>query len=155
MLLKKNLKKKGKLINRWVSQHLMLEEFYYPIISSTTPAWDEIRPWQKRYQENEQLLSLRHTIQVRVINKTVSVSHDRGTYPAHLVTAATTMEVIQEDQLIPPGQVPSRPSSKDTQAVSLLHLLHLQVAQGPQILWLHSSSTDILILNRIVSVVLR
>lgn len=51
------------------------------------------------------------------------MSHDRGTYPANLVTATTTMEVIQEDQLIPPGQVPLRPSSKDTQAVSLLHLL--------------------------------
>ena len=66
-------------------------------------------------------------IQVRVINNIVSVSHDRGTYPANLVTAATTMEVIQEDQLIPPGQVPSRPSPKDTQAVSLLRLLHCKL----------------------------
>lgn len=66
-------------------------------------------------------------IQVRVINKIVSVSHDRGMYPVNLVTAATTMEVIQDDQLIPAGQVPLRPSSKDTQAVSLLHLLHCKL----------------------------
>lgn len=57
---------------------------------------------------------LRHMIQVRVINKIVSVSHERGTSPENPARATTTMEVIQEDQLIPPGQVPSRPPSKDT-----------------------------------------
>lgn len=60
------------------------------------------------------LLSLRHTIQVRVINKIVSVSHERGTSPENPARATTTMEAIQEDQLIPPGQVPLRPPSKDT-----------------------------------------
>lgn len=106
-------------------QHLMLEELYYLLISFTTPpASDEIRLWQNCYQKNDLLLSLRHMIQVRVINKIASVSHDRGTYPANLVTATTTMEVIQEDQLIPPGQVPLRPPSKDTQAVTLFHIVH-------------------------------
>lgn len=64
--------------------------------------------------ENDLLLSLRHMIQVRVINKIVPVSHERGTSPANPAGATTTMEVIQEHQLIPPGQVPLRPPSKDT-----------------------------------------
>lgn len=52
------------------------------------------------------------------------MSPDSGKQPANVVTATTTMEVIQEAQLIAPGQVPVRPSSaKDTQAVGLLHLL--------------------------------
>lgn len=64
--------------------------------------------------ESDLLLSLHHMIQGRVINKIVSVSHERGTSPANPAGATTTMEVIQEDQLIPPGQVPLRPPSKDT-----------------------------------------
>lgn len=45
-------------------------------------------------------------------------------HPANIVTATTTMEVIQEDQLISAGQVPLRPPSKGRQEESSLHLPH-------------------------------
>lgn len=93
-------------------------------------------------------LAQRHPIQARARNKTVPASPDSGKQPANVVTATTTMEVIQEAQLIAPGQVPVRPSSaKDTQAVGLLHLLRYTLP-SPQVLPLISSFAGIFSLNR-------
>lgn len=109
----------------------MLEKVYDLPSLSQCPVSGEIRLEQKWQHKNDPLLSLRHPIQVRVINKIASVSHDSSMYPAKIVTATTTMEVIQDDQLISAGQVPLRPPSKGRQEESSLHLPHC-TSQGLQ-----------------------